>query len=70
VFGGLLPGLSSAAFPHTSRVALSPDGEDEDANVRPAKRVIRAKVPVRSGTSVNDGDDDGKDVRPVKRVKV
>ena len=66
----LAGGLSSAAFPHTSRVAPSPDGEDEDADVYPAKYVIRAKVPMHSGTSVNDGDDDGKDVRPVKRVKV
>jgi hypothetical protein len=65
-FGGLLPGLSSAAFPHTNRVALSPDGEDKD--VRPTKRVIQAKVP----GSVDDGDDDNDDDddRPVKRVKV
>jgi hypothetical protein len=69
-FGGLLPGLSSVAFPRTSRVALSPDGEDEDVDVRPAKCVIWAKVPVHSGTSVDDSDDDGEDVQPVKCVKV
>ena len=70
VFGSLLPGLSSAAFPCASRVALLPDGEDEDADVCPAKRVIWAKVPMRSRTSVNDSDNDGKDVWLVKRVKV